>query len=219
MIIVTSISPGHANKDSQEIAIESWQGKGKCFSINELREWSSMTSCGKIILIPTNKTIEYFVGKPLVCICAMIDFAESENEDLLLINSDIILQDILPELKQDGVTIFSRYDFDTGVKFEYGFDVFYIPKKFLKLFPPTIYAMGVAFWDYWLPKHCIRLGIPLYYPEGKYAFHKAHQTQYSITEWEYIGEFFRWEFKYPKHLTIPQVATQALNEIKSKLIV
>lgn len=213
MIIVTSISPGHANKEHQENAVKSWQGYR--ISMNGPNE--SIQGYDGVAFISTDRTAQHYVGKPLVTINAMIDHAKSMDDDLMLINSDIILTD-LPTFKQDGVTIMSRYDFDTKELFPYGFDVFYIPKKFLNIFPPAIYAMGVAFWDYWIPKHCIINKIPLYYPTAKHALHKHHVTQYSQAEWDYIGEFFKWEFKFDKKLTVPQITTATLNEIKSKLI-
>lgn len=218
MIIITSISPNHINKEGQSLAVDSWKSKGHRISLNAAKEVPQIGNDYKeMMVVPTDKTVEYYVGKPLVSINAMIDHAKKIGDDLLLINSDIIFP-VLPPVKDDGITIFSRYDLETEKKFEAGFDVFYIPKKFLSIFPPTIYAMGVAFWDYWLPKHCIRLGIPVYYPKGKFAFHKEHETQYSHAEWNYIGEYFKWEFKYDPKKTIPQVATEALNEIKSKLV-
>jgi hypothetical protein len=60
--------------------------------------------------------------------------------------------------------------------------------------------------------------IPVYYPEQKYAYHKLHPTQYNLEEWNYIAEYFKWEFKLDKKLTGGQVATLIMDKIKSKLI-
>lgn len=175
-----------------------------------------------IAFIETEKTIEYYTGKKLISINAMIDVARNRGQDLILINSDIILLD-LPKLKHDGITIFSRYDYNDfytrgdSIMFKHGFDCFFIPRQFFKFFPPSIYGMGAAYWDYWIPFHCILNDIPIYYPPGKFAFHKVHSTQYSMDEWYYIGEHFRWEFKFDKKLTIEQVTAQSLATIKSHL--
>ncbi len=112
----------------------------------------------------------------------------------------------------------SRYDYDTDINqttmFPHGYDAFYIPAKFLHIFPPSIYALGAAWHDYWIPKWCILKNIPIYYPVGKFAFHKIHPVQYSHEEWLRIGEYFRWEFRLDKNLSIPQVATQTINQIR-----
>lgn len=213
MEIVTSLSPTHSCKDNQINAIESWKQYGKCYSLNHAREITLLDY--DIEIIETNRTIEPIFGKPLININSILDFAK---EDLLYVNSDIILKN-LPQFKQDGITILSRYDYHEDISkaalFVAGYDAFYIPKQFLHVFPPSIYALGAAWHDYWIPKWCILKGIPLYYPAGKFAFHKVHPVQYSMTEWNRIGEYFRWEFQLDKGLTIPQIATQTIQQIRS----
>ena len=212
MEIVTSLSPNHSCKENQIDAIHSWKGFGRCYSLNHPKEIPLLSY--DIEFIDTLRTVESIVGKPLININSILDFAK---DDLLYINSDIILKD-LPAFKQDGITILSRYDYNQdiseGVLFPHGYDAFYIPKQFLHVFPPSIYALGAAWHDYWIPKWCILKGIPLYYPQGRFAFHKIHPVQYSQTEWLRIGEYFRWEFQLPKELTIPQIATKTIQEIR-----
>lgn len=220
MIIITSMSPGHANKEQQHLAIESWNRYGKCYSMNTKDEIEVLShgNFKGIHFIQTEKTIEHYCGRPLVNINAIIDVARNQGKDLMVINSDIILKDI-PELNHDGVTVFSRYDYSDSIEdaklFIHGFDVFIIPKHILKIFPPSIYGLGAAFWDYAVPFHCIQNNIPVYYPEGKYAFHKLHATQYSMEEWYYIGNFFKWQFRFDNKLTIEQIATLSLSKIKN----
>lgn len=218
MIIVTSLSPGHKNRENQVEAVKSWQGKGRCYSLNSPGE---IVETGGIDMIPTGRTTEYYTGKPLVSINAIIDHAIELQQDLLIVNSDIILLE-LPEFKPDGITIFSRYDYHTDINhnkiFPSGFDVFYIPLKLLTIFPPSVYALGAAWFDYWIPYTCMKLDIPVYYPPGKFAFHKVHEIQYPYEQWIYLGEFFRWQFRFHRNMSIPMIATQALATINAKLI-
>jgi hypothetical protein len=222
MIIVTSLSPNHSNKENQINAIESWKQYGPCYSMNNGKEREQLESLyNGINFIKTERTLQQLIGKPLVNINAMIDYAKDSHNDLLLINSDIILSS-LPDLKEDGITIFSRYDysesFEDAKMFVFGFDVFYIPYKFLNLFPPSIYSLGAAWHDLSTPYRAMLNSIPVYYPEQKYAYHKLHPTQYNLEEWNYIAEYFKWEFKLDKKLTGGQVATLIMDKIKSKLI-
>lgn len=219
MIIVTSLSAGHSNKDNQHNAVKSWQRHGKCYSLNNSEEIEKLKHLFyDVKFIKTDRTVNQLIGKPLVSINAMIDFANEYGQDILLINSDIILTG-LPELRKDGVTIFSRYDytdsFDDAKMFIYGFDIFHIPHHLLNIFPPSIYSLGCPWWDISLPYRCILNNIPLYYPEGRYAYHKLHPTQYNTDEWNYIAEYFKWEFKLDKKLNGGQVATMIMNKIKS----
>jgi hypothetical protein len=221
MIIMTSLSPGHSNKDNQHNAVKSWQEYGDCFSMNSIDEIISLQPVfDNVDFIKTDRTVTQLIGKPLISINAMIDFANKYWQDLLLINSDIILTG-LPELRKDGVTIFSRYDytnsFDDAKMFIYGFDVFHIPHHLLSIFPPSVYSLGCAWFDLSIPYRCILNKIPVYYPEGRYAYHKIHPTQYNMEEWNYISEYFKWEFKLDKRLSGGQVATMIMNKIKSNL--
>lgn len=226
MIVITSLSPYHSNAINQHNSLTSWQGIADVvYSMNcaEEVELLKKENYQGVWYLETCKTLEHFLGKKLVSINAMIDIARVQGKDLLLINSDIELQP-LPELKQDGVTLFTRWDWDeestkaNPTKFTAGFDAFFIPKKFLKVFPPSVYAMGAAWWDYFIPYHCIKSNIPLYNPKGIYAYHKRHGTQYDLEQWNYLSQYFQWEFKFDKRLNSGQVATQAINEIRKNLI-
>ena len=221
MIICTSISPSHINKLNQLEAVNSWKGIGSCFSLNSESEIKILQSEYDIDFIKTDRTMEHIVGKPLVNINAILDFAKEQKEDLLLINSDIIIKK-LPKFKNDGITVLKRYDytdtFDDGKLFLAGFDVYFLPKEFFNIFPQSVFSIGASWWDYVLLTHAIIKNIPVYYPSGKFAFHKLHQTQYSYQEWMKMGEYFRLEFSVGKQFSIPQIATNALNLINSKMI-
>lgn len=220
MIIATSISPRHTNYDNQIKAIDSWQRLGKVYSFNSLMEVPQIKP-GNFELVQTTKTMQHLTGKPLININAFIDFAILNNDDLLIINSDIIIREI-PPFKNDGITLLSRYDYTLDINetniFSAGFDAFYIPKEFLHIFPVSIYCMGAAWWDYWLPFCCIRNGIPLHYPNGKWLFHQIHKIQYSQEEWYKFGEYFRLDFNFDKKLIVGQIATNSLIKIKSRFI-
>lgn len=222
MIVVTSVSPKHSNSINQFFAIESWRPLGKCFSLNSPTEIETLKSnYNNIEFVPTNKTIGHLVGKDLVAILAIIEFAIEQDADLFLINSDILVKD-LPELKQDGITLFSRHDYVDDVagstKFENGFDAFYIPKQFLHLFPFSVYALGGTWHDYQTPFIAMKNNVPIYYPTGIFCYHKKHEVHYPMQDYFDIGEYFRWEHKLDKALTIPQIAAQSLAKIKENLI-
>lgn len=221
MFVLTSISPNHSNYENQRSAIDSWQKYGRCFSLNsksEIGELKTKNFSG-IEFTETHKTCEFYMSKKLVNINALFDFAIPHMESIIIVNSDIILRD-MPAFKDDGVTLFSRYDYENedfknNVIFPHGWDVFHVPYKFLKIFPPSIYALGACFWDFWLPCICLSNNVPIYYPSGKFAFHKLHKVQYPIEEWYFLGEHFKWQFRYDKSLPVESVVTFAMTFIKS----
>lgn len=217
MIITTSLSLKHSN--SQHEAINSWQYFGKRYSLNSANE-INISEYQNIEFIETHKTIQHLTGKPLVTINAMIDLAIQKEDDLLIVNSDIIIKS-LPTFKENGITIFNRYDytnfFDDGKIFKLGFDMIYIPKSLLSIFPPSIYAMGATWWDYWIPFFAIKKNIPIYSSHVKHIFHKVHPIQYSHDEWKYLGEYFRLDFKLEKNLNMEVIAPRTVKIIHSKI--
>lgn len=223
MILVTSISPKHSNSMNQHKAIESWQKYGGCFSLNNPSEIEKIKSENYkgIEIIPTHKTIEHYVGKPLVTINSIIDFALLKEQSLMIVNSDIILKD-LPALKEDGITLFSRFDYEgedmsNTIIFPHGWDAFYIPYKFLKIFPPSVFALGATHWDHWLPKICMQNSIKLFYSITKHAFHKLHPVQYPLDEWYLMGNYYRLSFKLGE-MPIGDIAKFTVEEINKYLI-
>jgi hypothetical protein len=195
------------------------------FSLNSQEEsWELIKyNYEGIKFVDTTKTIEYYVGRPLVMIWAMMDLARIQGQDLFIVNSDIELTE-LPELRRDGITIFSRYDWEelhtkaNARMFVHGFDCFFIPKHLLSIFPPAIFAMGGAFHDLWTPYHAILNNVPVYYPKGIHAYHKKHETQYPLPEWYYLGKTFRLHFKLDENLPVEHMTTNVMRTIRSKLI-
>ena len=220
MIIATSLSPTHSCRDNQITAINSWKKYGKCYSFNHPKELPLLSQYSGIQFVPT-EDVSSFSNKPLIKISSFINYALTHNEDLLIINSDIILKD-LPKFKDNGITMLSRYDYndnlDDNSLFLDGFDVFYIPKSILPIFPSSIFALGAAWHDFFTPMIAIKSNIPLYYPNGKYAFHKKHRIQYNYEEWLFLGDKFKNYFKLHPKLSIPQVAQNTMSLIQNNLI-
>lgn len=220
MLIVTSLAPGHKNKDNQKNAVDSW--KGDVISVNTGAEIELLCKdYSRVTFLETKKTVFPILSKPLININSLIDIGLNRFESILLINSDIIIKE-LPVFNQDGVTIFSRYDYDTDMGnskiFPWGFDAFYIPKTLLHIFPPSVYALGACWFDLAIPLRYIQSNVPVYYPRGKFIFHKKHETQWLQSEWERLGEYFRWEFGFDKNMILGSIATNAMNTIKTKSI-
>lgn len=222
MIIISSLSPNHSNFLLQLEAVDSWVQFGKCYSLNTAAEIEHLKPLyPEINFIETHRTLEAIFGKPFVSINALMDFAIELQEDLLIVNSDIILT-ALPAFHTNGLTILSRWDytdhFGDARLFVAGYDIFFIPKAFLKIFPPSIYSLGQTFWDHALPYRFIINNIPVYWPKDKCAFHKFHKTQWRFEHWEKMGQYFQWEFQLNKNLSIGQVATHSLQTIHLKAI-
>lgn len=206
MIAVTSISPTHKNGDIQKKAIESWQKLGlKVYSLNNIDECQLLGSeYDTVTFVPTNRTMEKTYGKPIINLNAIFDFCLSlENEnDFCIINSDIEIDsdfDTLERIKQSmqtNIVMANRInykDIKRGAKYLSGIDVFFINRNFLKVFPQSMHALGMTFYDYFIPYTATKAGIQCILLEQDFAYHLEHATQYSHDNWLKSGRYFIWE--------------------------
>lgn len=204
MIACTSISPKHANNDIQKIATDSWIANGiKVYSFNCPAEVEILSPLyPDVTFVPTHRTMEHHFGKPYVSINAVLDWCKDQAEDLYcLINSDIELASDLNLVSQiangltDTIYLCNRYNYSTdkgsGRIFRDGIDVFFVHKKFMDIYPQSVFCFGQCHWDYWIPYRALLSQINVQYIDTPFAFHKMHPVQYSYENWLKTGRFFR----------------------------
>lgn len=209
-LAITSISPTHVNGDVQFTATKSWENLGYLpVSLNHPSEIEILKDqYPHVRFVPTVRTMEGIFGKKYVSINAMMDYAKEQDfENILLINSDIILEFSLAYNKltafrltlcHDHIVVIKREDFSKddrsdAKRYDFGMDGFMMHKKFLTIFPQSIYCMGQTWWDFWVPYTAIKNKIPIYLVREAMAFHKSHGTQYSAQEWHRMTNYFQWE--------------------------
>lgn len=208
IVAYTSLSPSPRNKETQLAALESWHELGMevfCLNSKEEVEELQKTYPDWVNFVVALKTTKHIFGKHYVLINEMLDnFNHKGSADILmLINSDIILKpsnELIKKVKcisDVGLIISSREDYkesyEDGKKYESGFDVFFIHRKFIDVFPASMYSMGQTWWDYWIPYTAIKNDIPLFKIEEPFAFHKAHPIQYATEDWKRMTEYFKFE--------------------------
>lgn len=221
LIAITSISPKHNNFNQQYEAINTWQKYFKVYSLNCEEEIKLLKrKFPSVEFVPVKTTMRELIGKPLVRINDMLDLAKDKKKDALIINSDIILTDF-PEPKE-GIGIITRHNYDDvpdeAQQFRFGFDAFLVPNKFLDIYPPTDYAMGVCWWDMAIPYIALTKRVKIYFVREKIALHKNHPVQYHPSEWKKFGQYFRWQNNLDSFENIGDLNTWVRNTIKSKCI-
>lgn len=204
----TSITVSHANADNQLMAVESWHKLGiDIYSLNNAEEIQALKDKypSYVKFIPCIKSTKHIFGKSCVLINDMIDhFCKNQTGDIImLVNSDIIfntnteLIDKIKTLTKLCIPISHRDDyaeeFGDGQKYKHGFDVFFINKTYINMFPPSMYSMGQTWWDYWIPYIAIKNKAPVFLISDSFAFHKEHPIQYNIKHWIKMTEYFKWE--------------------------
>jgi len=232
LIAITSISPRHHNAEAQAIAMKSWADAGiPITSINSPEECEAMAEqYPSVEFIPSSRASSCLFKAPYAPISAMIDLAiERGAETCILVNSDIEIRDpgsalsTYIEMAKDGLVIANRHDHNgdgmNPTRYEHGFDVFIINRRFFGLIPQTLFVMGRTCWDYWLPWRFIKAGVPVGVVSEPIFLHHRHPVQYDQKEWERMTEHFVWVERYPMRgrTMSGRVAQQITNDVYQQI--
>lgn len=191
MIALTSISPKHINEDIQEKAVESWIALGmEVCSFNSKEEIDLLKN-----RFPNVKFFEVELINKKCKIDYLLDYArESEDSEFVIINSDILLfdtkgyMDKIVEVLPHSAVIAKRRDFINDINksrlFIDGIDVFFLHKNYLHIFPKTDFVLGECWHDYQTPYTLLMNNIRVYLITENFAYHRMHNTQYSVQLWK-----------------------------------
>ena len=95
MILITSVSPTHKNKEIQQKAVETWIKAGFTpYTINHTSE--NVPIYEGLNYVKTDKEFRYIYGKTYLPIDAIFEFMRnSDQENFCICNSDICLSSAL----------------------------------------------------------------------------------------------------------------------------
>lgn len=228
IVAYTSISPNHAHSNNQLSAVDSWHKLGlEIYSLNNKDEIIELKKHypSWVNFVEARKTSKHIFGKPCVMINEMMDHFQQYNtgDICMLINSDIIISppdDLINKIKSLSEICIPishradyRYEMKSVRKYEFGFDVFFIHKKYIDTFPQSIYSMGQTWWDYWIPYTAIKNNLNVFIIQEDFAFHKEHPLQYNEKDWVKMTEYFKWENNIDIH-----GSQETTNKIRSQII-
>ena len=197
MKALTSISPKHINYPLQKIAVDSWKKLGfDVYSFNNRFEIEILKKDFDVNFIEV-ETEESIYGKPLVKVDKLLNFTEGS---FCIINSDIILYDMYGVMKkineriEHSASIVKRRDFVNNINdnqvFQMGIDVFFLHSNYANKIPASDFVLGECWHDYSYPYALIKSGIDVHLVREPFAFHRMHNTQYSIQKWRDLAQHF-----------------------------
>jgi hypothetical protein len=213
--VATSIPPKIARKefgvpinyDYQRLCIQSWIDCGfRVLSVNHPEEIPNLAAkYPGVTFIPTTRTASAWTGRknPFIAdlLLALMDAPEPA---LGIINSDLLFEpsavwvEKLPNAVTESMVVMHRYDTSSlleGVlRPFYGFDCFFFDKATaIKALEDAIpFAMGVPWWDYWLPCVALLNGRAITLVGRPTVLHLVHNQGYSWQVWrDFAGIFAR----------------------------
>lgn len=197
MTLLTTFSP--TNIDNQQRAFNSWLNLGyKVISFNSKEDIARIKQYFDVEFVATDNLGRDF-GKDYVKLNVFTDWIK-ENESALIINSDIeILKEIDIKERNCEIQLFTRNDYiythNEFMKFDSGYDAFYLTKQFCNEFPKSELVVGQCHWDYLIPMVAIKLNYTLKSPNNSVLFHRKHELQYDINKWKATAKIFSKELR------------------------
>lgn len=192
MIAVTSLSPRSERLERQAECLESWHNLGlSIVAVQPEDETKWLRQAFPFVdFVPAHRT---HPKRPCVFIKDMAKVAADRQVPALLINSDI---EILAA-RESFVEAWSprkgelragvRWNYSTGVSDAEvepsGIDVFLLTPEMAEALPDLQLAIGIPFWDYWVPYHFRSLGYDIHLDRSPCFFHRRHKLNWSREDW------------------------------------
>ncbi|MFL2770270.1 MAG: hypothetical protein ACJZ9F_04600 [Rhodospirillaceae bacterium] len=202
IVIATSISPID-ERGVQPAAIASWLDHGcTVVSVNNRDEMMALAPAfPNVTFVEAERTAERFTGRPVPYIFDMIQAARNiaqPGQVIGLTNADIFLRSIEgltaflcaeaqgclilgPRVDVSGTESLSNYKPSEKPDYSQGYDFFLMDQEIVEHFGDSPFAIGMPFWDYWLPLTAHLAGCTLKTLHMPVALHVAHETQWNDT--------------------------------------
>jgi len=208
-VLLTSIPPcrrdEHFEKNIafQKRCIQSWIVTGhKPVSLNCERELIALApTFPEVEFRPAYRTTEPINGRPLVFISDLITHGlEQSTSRMAICNADVFFDPFIPfadNISADLPLVYShRIDLEaldtpaTGKVF-YGIDYVNVTATFASKLPDSNFAMGLPWWDYWLPLEALREShkpISLLWNGSPLLKHLVHGDRWDPAALVYLGQ-------------------------------
>ena len=121
----------------------------------------------------------------MVAECLQVSDRLNGQRGALVLNADLFLGPEFPTVLAEAVAsggpvLFTRWEIGRWPENsearpnEFGWDGVWIPHAQVRHFQSPRLALGLPWWDYWIPYKALRLGLPLTVVSRKVCFHETH---------------------------------------------
>lgn len=198
VVIATTLAP--KNLDNQRAAVDSWKRLGfKVVSINSVDEIRQLQSTfTDVEFITARRDARNDWGKPYVYFDDFLAYFKTADVRICgIINSDIHLKGehlraIVSKEAMDAFLFGCRLDVAAlgkteGSVFRDGFDYFFFDRKYLDIYPPDEFCLGLPWWDYWAVLVPLIRQVPVKKLVAPVAIHITHPLNWDENNWKHLG--------------------------------
>lgn len=187
----------------QQACVQSWQAMGaNVVAVNVMEElpWAQEMFPGVGLIPAPEDSRAHNQGRPLPYIHDLVRAAgvQAETRFCGLINSDIFLKDfepLWPSLQArmvGGLLVCRRMEmswpsFQAHRFYPFGFDMFLMDRRVGASLPESKFAVGIPWWDFWLPLMAYLRGFNLYRVDVPVAYHLQHAARWDEAQFVEYG--------------------------------
>jgi hypothetical protein len=213
IVIATSIPPSISRRDNgvevgdayQRRCVDSWAAAGlRVISINVPHEIAALSSRYPTIeFIAADRDAKAILGRATPFLSDLLDALARQSAPIAgIINADICLQpgqdwipSIVRALDREAMLIARRNDVPTlnGAEakvYAAGFDCFFFKRSWIPGIARHRFALGLPWWDYWLPMAFAFKGLEIVVLKQSPALHLAHPDAYNDEIWNLMAREF-----------------------------
>ena len=190
--ICTSLPP--CNFEMSQMAVRSWLERGfAVYSVNTQAEIDILRPYfDDVVFYPCERTGREKFGKDFQYLDTVMHcLAQSGAEVCGIVNADIVMRgehEDWAQIAQSGRTAFTygsrvnvrNFEDNHGWVYEAGADFFFFPPSFTAQTPESEYALGLPWWDCFLPCWAMASGLPMVYVYSPVAVHKYHVMNWNF---------------------------------------
>lgn len=214
--LLTTIAP--FNIENQSRCIKTWDGWGATiYSINSKSEIEILKPYfDNVTFIECDRNAAEYYGKPLIYLDDLLNCRQWNDADIIcIVNSDIYFDDalfmnndyldLLNKAKTEPI-IAHRFDVRDGQRtlLQYGIDVFLLSGADVKKIPPTRYAIGAPWWDYYIPLLSLFGVFECSHWICDWILHDAHPQNYSTESHIELG-YYTMDAIVSKHMNVDAI--------------
>jgi hypothetical protein len=209
LVIATSIPPKITRHDAgrdigeayQQHCMQSWLDAGfRVLSLNAASEIPQLKRrYPRVEFIALSRDARALCGRPTPLLSDVLEVLRAQPQRIVgITNADIYVnvkadwRGLLAASARHAFVVAQRADIDAKPPFNpqlypFGYDAFFFEREAIPQNSEAPFAMGVPWWDYWLPLAFRFRGHETRLLTGA-AFHLRHPTNYEQTLWRHMAE-------------------------------
>ncbi len=192
-----------SDRRTKDIASNSWIDAGfRVLSANFPQEIPELAArYPQVHFVAVNRDASAILGRKTPLLGDLLEVLAEQDEEIVgIINADIFLEakdwaGVVRKAVRNGIAIahranVTRFDDSSPELYRRGYDLFFFQRKTIPAYVARPFALGLPWWDYYLPMTFKIRGLEVELINSPIAFHLDHPMHYDWGSWQHMANEF-----------------------------